>query len=267
MSTINYLGKTVSDPSLMIAARETFGVVASSIGVAGEAGGRFFPLFGILAAPFYFPHAVKFTKMHFRDMRTELGEGRHANAFYSFGMGLDSLGMVIIDTAKPVIGVARLSGLAAKSVALGAVCSVAVPIIVTLFGVVGVAINSWACVRTHRQLKNFQATNLEQYLKGSSRRDEILDEILKDADRAAELTKSELRRRLCCKVFMVFLSAASIAAGILFLRGKEKIGWKIALCCSAAVLVYVLFEKKVSADSFHKIELWVRPSKTKIKET
>lgn len=87
----------------------------------------------------------------------------------------------------------------------------------------------------------------------------LKDEILREGGEIIGTVRSEIHRKLCYHALFLLMATITLISGVLLLYGKySQIGYGLALASSCLNLIYVLFEKKVSQQTFYKMDRYIQ---------
>ncbi|MCC5831770.1 MAG: hypothetical protein JJU12_01845 [Chlamydiales bacterium] len=89
-------------------------------------------------------------------------------------------------------------------------------------------------------------------------RDELADlkeEILREGGEIIGTVRSEIHRQLCYHAFFILVATITLTAGVLLMYAQySHIGYGLALAGSSMNIIYIIFEKKVSQETFCKMD-------------
>lgn len=87
----------------------------------------------------------------------------------------------------------------------------------------------------------------------------LKEEILREGGEIIGTVRSEIHRKLCYHALFILMAAITLTAGVLLLYAKySHIGHILSITSSALSFIYILFEKKVSQETFYKMDRYLQ---------
>ncbi|NGX61202.1 MAG: hypothetical protein K940chlam9_00685, partial [Chlamydiae bacterium] len=158
--------KICKDSNWMLLMVEFFGIAGKACSLVGKSTAKYIPFLGIVSAPFYLFHSVRFAKQRLEMMRVAYRASKIADAFFWGTRAIGDLGTAISDIVKPFAGGLQIAKASIQSPAVACLFNLILPVVLIVLGAVGGLSEGWALLRSGKALHKFNklASNQDEPL-------------------------------------------------------------------------------------------------------